>query len=326
MSKPKILFVTQTLGYKTACGIGLIGDLFGRTLLEHPNFQFELFYSDSISEIQDKIRTFQPDAVLYNYSPVSTPWVDDYSLRSEEFQKIPQARVMHDVNQSYIDNYVPEKNHHWKFNFSSDHVLKGNRYIYPATRIIPDPPMTEYKEQDIPIIGFQGFGFPHKGIDRMAYQVVKEFDKAVIRLHMPYAFFGDREGYMARDRIKEVQDIISSKPGIELIASHEMLDTTGIINLLAQNTINCYFYHYNDGIALSSSLDYGIAAKRPVAVTKSHQMRNVWNLNPTILIEETTLQQIIENGTEPLEPLYQLYSKESFLSDYEKGLQILLNL
>jgi hypothetical protein len=61
-------------------------------------------------------------------------------------------------------------------------------------------------------------------------------------------------------------------------------------------------------------------------VTKSHQMRNVWNLNPTILIEQTSLRQIIENDTTPLEPLYQLYSKENFLNDYEKGLQLLLNL
>lgn len=325
MTKPKILFVTQTLGIKSACGIGLIGDLFGRNLLEHPDFNFELLYSDSVDEIKSKIRSINPAAVLYNYSPVSTPWVDNLSLRFGEFDHIPQARVMHDINQHYVDNYRPERDHLWSFNFTSDHTLKGNRYIFPATRVSPGEPTVSYELPEIPTIGYQGFGFHHKGIARIAQQVVKEFDQAIIKLHMPFAFYGDANGDHARARIREVQTIISEKPGIQLITSHEMLDTQEIINLLAQNTINCYFYDYQDGIALSSSLDYGIAARRPVATTRSHQMRNVWNLTPTILIENSSLKQIIDNDITPLEPLYRLYSKEQFWFEYRKGLEILLN-
>jgi hypothetical protein len=326
LNKEKILFVTQTLGYKSACGIGLIGHLFGTTLLKHPNFEFVLLYSDDLNEIKNKIREISPSAVLYNYSPVSTPWVDDVSLRQGEFSHIPQARVMHDINQYYINTYDPNNNHGWVFNFTSDHILTGNKYIFPTTRMIPAPPTVEYKESSIPIVGYQGFGFQHKGIFRIAEQVAGEFNEAIIRLHIPHSFYGDQDGSQARQRVEEVKQIVSHKPGVEVIASHEFLDIQSIINFIAQNTINCYFYDYMDGIALSSSLDYGISARRPIAVTRSHQMRNVWHLTPSILIENNSLTNIINNGLEPLKPLYELYSEEKFFEDYSKGLEILLNL
>ena len=40
--KHRVLFVTQTLGYKAACGIGLIGKLIGETLLKHPEYEFQM--------------------------------------------------------------------------------------------------------------------------------------------------------------------------------------------------------------------------------------------------------------------------------------------
>jgi hypothetical protein len=324
LSKPKILFVTQTLNNQ--CGIGLIGDLFGKCLEKHPKFFVEVFYSNNINEVKDKIRGFNPDAILYNYHPITTYWVDDLSLRVGEFSHIPQARVMHDIDQHFVNIYKPENNHGWKFNFTSDHLLTGNKHIYPTTRMIPPPPSNTYDEPSIPTIGYQGFGFPHKGIHRIAEKVIKEFDEAIIRLHIPYAFYGDRDGAHARQRVVEVKNIVSKNPKIQVVASHEFLNTDKLIDFISQNTINCYFYDYLDGVALSSSLDYGLSARRPIAVTKSHQMRNVWNLKPSILIEENSLKDIINNGIEPLKPLYSLYSEEKFFEDYSNGIEILLNL
>jgi hypothetical protein len=252
--------------------------------------------------------------------------VDDISLRQGEFEHIPQARVMHDINQHFVDAYHPDNNFGWKFNFSSDSVLIGNQYICPTARLIPPPPKNQYQEKPIPVIGFHGFGFPDKGIARLAEQVVKEFDQAVIRLHIPFSYFADPYGHHAYARVEEVKQIVSTKPGIEVVATHGMLDTESIIEILGQNTVNCYFYDYNDGRALSSSLDYAISARRPIAATRSHQMRNVWNLTPTILIEETTLREIINNGVAPLQPLYDQYTKEQFWKDYSRGLEILLNI
>ena len=38
--KTKVLFVSQTMGHKQNCGIGIMGKLIGETLLGHPELEF----------------------------------------------------------------------------------------------------------------------------------------------------------------------------------------------------------------------------------------------------------------------------------------------
>lgn len=313
--KIKILYVTQTLGYKASCGIGLMGDLIGKTLVEHPEFHVELLYSDSVEEMNIKLDQFKPDIAIYNYSPGSTPWLTELPFSSSS---VKHVKIMHDMHQGIADTYQPEFNGGWEYVISDDPTVIENDRVFITNRLLPATPTITYTETNIPIIGFQGFGPPHKGIHRIAEQVVKEFNEAIIRLHIPFGFYGDPHGDDARKRVEEVQQIVSHKPNIKVIASHNLLSTQEIVNWLAQNTINCYFYDYLDGAGLASSPDYAIAAKRPIAVTKSHQMRHFWNLNPSILIENNSLKQIINNGTKSLEIFYKTFSKESVLFDYTR--------
>lgn len=316
----KILFVNQILEYKAACGIGQIGNSYANALKNHPEYNFIIVYEDKIDKIKQAIREISPRAVIYNYSPVSTPWINDLSLR-QEFPDILHVRFMHDVNQWDVDNYNPAQNHHWMFNISSDPSLIGNQFIFPINRILPNPPTVNYVHNEIPVIGFHGFAFPHKGIHKIAEQVVKEFDYAIIKLHMPFAFYGDQNGWNANCVIQQVKEIIKDKPTIELITSHEMLEPQSIVNWLATNTINCYFFDYQHGVAPSSSLDFALAARRPIAVTKSYQMKHVWDLTPSILIEENSLKSIIDNGIKPVEHLYSLYSQQNVHKDFSNALR-----
>ena len=57
--KHRVLFVTQTLGYKAACGIGLIGKLIGETLLAHPDYEFQ-----TDKKIVDGCSKRRPDLLL----------------------------------------------------------------------------------------------------------------------------------------------------------------------------------------------------------------------------------------------------------------------
>jgi len=54
-------------------------------------------------------------------------------------------------------------------------------------------------------------------------------------------------------------------------------------------------------------------------------MRNFWNLEPSVLIEDSSIREIIARGTAPLEPLYKAYSKESVWQDYSRILTTILN-
>ena len=325
--KRTILFVTQTLGDKAACGIGLMGDVTGKVLLQHPEFNFKMVYADTLNVVEDAILAHNPEAIIYNYAPGTTPWMDHPHLR-HTFPQIKHIRIMHDMSQSIADAYWPRFNHGWEYIIADDPSVKETQFVFTTNRLLPGKPTVSYVEPEKPIIGFQGFGPPHKGIARLAHQVQEEFDEATLRLHIPFGFYEDqvhgRKGSNALARAEEVKRIIT-KPGIDVIITHDLLDTQQIIDLLAQNTINCYFYDYLDGCGLASSPDYALAAGRPIAVTRSHQMRNYWNLEPSVLIENSSIKQIIANGTAPLEPLYKAYSKESVWQDYSRILNKLLN-
>lgn len=319
----KILFVTQTLGSKQACGIGLIGKLVGESLVKSKKYDFEIFYTDSELELKEKIRETDPKAIIYNYHCITTPWIQSQKLR-KKFPNIIHIMLHHDIHQEIIDSYKPSKNFGFKYLVTADPTLQGNEYVFLVNRLIPPYKPEPYRDKGIPVIGFQGFGPPHKGIHKIAERVQEEFDEAIIRLHIPFSFYGDSDGKQAFKRVEEVRNIIK-KPGIKIESSHRLLSTERIIEFLGENTINCYFYDYLPGAGLASSPDYALAARRPIAVTKSHQLRNFIGLNPSICIEDHSLREIISFGLKPLEKLHQNYTEESVLRDYERMLDKLLS-
>lgn len=323
--KHRILFVTQTLGEKAACGIGIIGKLIGETLQQHPNYEFDVLYCDSPNEVMQKLHEWEPRVAIYNYAPGTTPWMNDRTMRAP-FPNIKHVRIMHDMHQGIATTFHPALHQGWEYLLADDPSVVGNDHVFITNRLIPPGPTVEYVEPAKPIIGFQGFGPPHKGIARLAHKVQEEFDEAVLRLHIPFGYYEDLihgyKGSNAYARVAEVKQIIT-KPGIDVEFSHDLLETQEIVNLLAQNTINCYFYDYLDGCGIASSPDYALAAKRPIAVSRSHQMRNFWGI-PEVLIENNSIKEIIARGTAPLEPLYKAYSKESVWADYSAMLEKLI--
>jgi len=323
--KPRVLFVTQTLGDKAACGIGLIGNLIGNTLITHQEYEFQVLYTDGWSDVMAAYNSWQPSAIIYNYAPGTTPWMDQPHPRSEI--TVPQVRIMHDMYQALADSYDPHNNYGWQYILADDPSVVGNDHVFITNRLLPPTTTHVYQDGDKPIIGFQGFGPPHKGIARLARKVQEEFDEAILRLHIPFGYYEDLiHGYAgsnANARVQEVKSIIT-KPGIELQFSHELMETDEVVDWLAHNTINCYFYDYLDGAGIASSPDYALAARRPIAMTKSHQFRNFWNVDPSIFIEDKSIKEIIAQGTAPLEKLYRDYSAESVLADYAAMLRKLI--
>jgi hypothetical protein len=234
---------------------------------------------------------------------------------------------MHDMHQELADNFDPHNHAGWQYILADDPSVVGNDHVFITNRLLPPITTHVYEDGDKPIIGFQGFGPPHKGIARLAHKVQEEFDEAILRLHIPFGFYEDLiHGYAgsnANARVQEVKSIIN-KPGIELQFSHDLMETDEVVDWLAHNTINCYFYDYLDGAGIASSPDYALAARRPIAMTRSHQFRNFWNIEPSIFIEDKNIREIIAQGTAPLEKLYADYSADSVLADYATMLRKLI--
>ena len=335
--KPVIGFITQKIGVSNDncsayCGIGIRGKLTADILTngQSKKYNFMSAYIENNYELEEFITKNNPSILIYNYHSITTPYLNDCSLRNK-YSNIIHIMIHYDITQDKLNNFHPGNYCGFKHIISDNEklvkIFQDGEVFFKVTRSIPQSlkisETNELRQDKIPIIGFQGFGFPHKGIIRIAQQIQKEFDEAIFRLHIPFSYFGDPNGDQARQRVLEVEKIIT-KPGIKIEASYDFLSDNEIIEWLNGNTINCYFYDYLENSGIASSPDYAIASRRPIAVNNSRMFINLHDLTPTIEIEKTTLREIIENGITPLIPLYEKYSQKNVLKDYENICDILL--
>lgn len=326
-----VLFVYQTIGAdskdESYCGVGIKGKLISDILVKSEKYRFIPLQINAYSELEKSIIEYNPKVIIYNYHFMTTPWMNDIQLRNK-YDHIHHIMIQYDITQSKINNYKSKDYHEFKYIITDDDTLTPNANFFVVTRSIPNNDHVNDTNNDInnsiPIIGFQGFGLAHKGLPRLAERINAEFDEAIIRLHMPYSYYCDPKGVVCKQQIEMMKQKIT-KDGIKMEITHNFMSDDKIVTWLNANTLNCYFYDYLDGAGIASSPDYAIAAKKPIAVTKSYQMRNFWNLNPSVLIEHNSLKTIIRNGTEPLIPLYQKYSHGNLIKDYENICDRLLN-
>lgn len=326
MTKPKILWITPPdQGDRARCGVSLVGTIWGKKLQEHPDYDVEILYTDSLLESIDKIQNYQPNAIIYNYHYRPSPWMNHLYTR-QLYPNIKNIRIVHDSTQAEFNSWTTQSHTTWEYLMAFDPTLVGNDSCFVINRIIPNGSTIPHVELGIPVIGWQGFPAPHKGLPKIVEMVQNEFDNAIIRFHIPEAYFAydpappNYSEIIHRrtvDRIQEAQAAVR-KPGIKIEVTEGWMTDQETVNWLSQNTVNCYFYDYLDGSGLSSSIDYALSARRPIAVTRSHQMRHCWNLTPSILVEETTLRNIISNELTPLEPFYNNYTDKQVFADFSR--------
>jgi hypothetical protein len=330
--KPNILYISQTKGRKndqtgSYCGVGLQGELTSDILLngKSDKYIFIREFLDDSPSLEYAIIKYSPSIIFYNYHPFTLEWINSSYVLSK-YNNIKHVKILHNVDKQDFEEFNPQKFHDFQYIISDNNTMIGdNKHSFIVSRSIPAPPLKliEDRNDTIPKIGYQGFGFEHKGIDRIAHQIQNEFDEAIFRLHIPFSFYCDRDGTEARKRIEEVRNIIT-KPGIKIEVSHNFLSNNEIIEWLHENTINCYFYTISDN-GISSSPDYAIAARRPIAINNSSLYKHLHNLHPSIEIEKNSLKQIINNGIVPLLPIYEKYDQKNVVKSYENVCDLILS-
>ena len=335
-NKPNILFVSQTTGKdkndNAYCGVGIRGKLTSDILQKSKKYNFVQCFTNGPEEVEQFITKYNPKMIIFNFHGTTTPWIYEGSIQ-HKYSHIPQAVIHYDLTQSGIDNLPPNGFCDIQYLITDDDTLKPTSHILIVPRSLPCDGLFINNGHDqntvptmnkIPKIGYQGFGFEHKGIRDLARVVQEEFDEAILRLHIPYSYYGDPNGDQARQRLFEVLNILT-KPGIKLEISHNFMSDEEIVTWLHENDINCYFYwpQYECGVA--SSPDYAISAGKPIAITRSHQLRNMWDIQPPIFIEDTPLKTIMSYGIDPLKPLYTKYSHERLIHEYELICDKLIN-
>jgi hypothetical protein len=291
-----------------ACGVYQFGvNLYNILNSVQSSNKWHIANCSSGIDVLNAVNTINPNAIIFNYHPITQPFVNLDLIKQTGKVCIG---IYHPITQKIADTIQPNLFHHWICSDPSlitknQHISKFSRPIYQWVNPYPIP--------QVPTFGTFGFGFANKGFPKIIKEVQKQYDNAVIRMHLGFSKFIDPDGVQSKQRITESLKLIK-KPGINLVASHNLLSPLELLQFLGQNTANIFLYDNMDN-GISSTIDYALAVRRPIIISKSYMFRHIWGAQPSISIKEKTIPEIVANGFAPLEPYLQAWRPQNLSNE-----------
>jgi len=307
-SRPPVLFISH---HKHRCGVHQFGKNVAGALGASRRYDFVYAECDGPEALRQAALRVEPVAVIYNYYPSTLPWLRRRHLRA---LGVPQLGLVHEVTQPVADAATD-----WLFDARiapDPTLLLRNPLVFKTGRLVPAYRNPRPAPQ-VTTIGSFGFGLGGKGFERLIEVAQEQLDEAVIRLHIPFADFGDQDGSQARAIAAACRGRLR-KPGIRLELTHDFLSQEALLDFLAGNTLNAFFYEEQRGRGIASVTDFALAVDRPIAITRSTMFRHLVGLRPSICIEEADLPTLLARGTEATRPLAARWSAENLAWDYER--------
>lgn len=292
------------------CGVHQYGSNLYAVLRDSQKFEFAYAGIERLADLDEAVAKSGCAAVILNYHPQTLPFIRIESARRYE---VPCIAIMHEMTQAEADT-IPDG--FFRYYVMGDPTLRANNSrVFATGRLIPAfenrrPPPA------VVTIGSFGFSVGSKGFRRLVDTVQEEFDEAIIRVNIPANGIIDKDGRQAREQV-EVCRARLWKPGIKFIASHDFLSGEELIEFLASNTLNAFLYDYLPKAGISSAVDQALAARRPLAITRSVMFRHLFDLDPPITIEDISLRGIISNGVEPYRHLLEDWAPSRICARYE---------
>lgn len=297
-----VLFVNHK---KFRCGVQQFGKLIANALSKHAKMDLEYLECESEEEfLNQKPETF--GAIIYNYHDQTMKWLCN---------AVTEPLALKGVKQFCITGHDHFANFEGTKNIVPDPTGVDDDKTFYTGRLLPFTDLPEKQPSPVPIIGSFGFGFYQKNFAGLISLVNQQFDEAVIRLHIPANDFADIGGYMAGIFLMQSRDMV--KPGITFEASHDFLERNEMVAWLSKNDINLFVYDDQPGRGISSAIDFALAARRPIGISKSSMFRHIYH-DERILVDKTGLKDIIDNGTEPLEEYFIKWSPEALAARYDE--------
>ena len=308
MERPTILFVSHA---QQQCGVYQFGVNVAGVLAGSERYRFVYQEARDAEHLRMAVQAARPAAIIYNHHPATLPWMERQVVRR---LKVPQAGILHEVTQR-VAHFA--NNSLFDYHIAPDPTLQpDNPLVFKTGRLLPHY-VNHQPVPKITTVGCFGFGTKGKGFDKVVRRVHEEYDRAIIRLHMPVATFADAQasGVVAAE---EACRALITKPGVELRITHEFLSMPQLLDFLAGNTINAFFYDEQEGRGISSVVDHSLAVGRPLAINRCSMFRHVLAARPSICIEDSSLREIIAHGDAPLRPFREAWTDANLIRDYER--------
>lgn len=222
-------------------------------------------------EVDEKNREIKLgyDFYFFNYHPATMKW-----LQTRHLKKTLGFVISMILEVAPNDPFVLCPSNHFNFYCALDPTINSkykNVFAFPRPLekvdfILP----VVYNE--IPIIGSFGFATKGKGFQHVVEAVNKEFDKAIVKINIPYGDFvpeSEQYAYFLGKFCKE-----KAKAGIEVQVTHDFMSKEELIKWCASNTLNCFLYDRNMP-GLSATTDQAIVSGKPLAVSANDTFRHI---------------------------------------------------
>lgn len=285
------------------CGVYQFGRRVFKALTCGNDIRWQWLECDGADEARQTLAPEKPDIVVLNDHPATLGWASDVNWRSEGAVVFS---IFHEAHQAAADKAAPD---YYDFLLCPDPTLiPRNPIVVPVPRVTTEGEIGGVSPPpEIPTFGSFGFATPGKGFDRLCERVNAEFDRARIRLNIPQH---DKETMI----VPEYSDLVLAsckaavtKPGIELIITHDFFDDRSLMEFLAGNSLNAFLYDEQSERGISSCIDYALASGRPLAITRASMSRHLHGVNPSICVEDCSLASIVARQGRELAPFRAAY-------------------
>lgn len=296
-------------GHKKQCGVYQYGLSTFRILEKSNNYKYIFMPVTGIQDFVDNLNLHRPDALIFNYDSNLLGWYNDdigQNLKCPKFMMLghePQFMpYFHSINANFI---------------ISPMIRVQHERFYNIPRPVVDIPDVTYRSPGNPItIGNFGFGWYTKEYEKIIDHVNNQFvnERVILNFNIGLGDYVDKTGNVARELADKCR--MRANPNVEMNIFHDFLDIDNLIQFLNNNDINIFYYskNVNDGL-VSSSTDYALAAKKPIAVNESSMFGHI--ISDSININKTPIKKIIEFGIEPLESIHQTHKEDNLRNSYE---------
>ncbi len=297
------------------CGVYQYGKRFGHALAKAKNHKFIYLELNSQSELESHIQQHAPEVIIYNHVPGTMLWVTPETVQSIRVRGIKQLLIVH--NLGYLNCF--------------DGYLHQDPYFTPvdSTNFSLPRPLPDYEPKPLVSdgilrIGSFGFGFRIKLFEKTCQIVNQQItDRPVeINLHITSSFFC--AGGLDIDNIKQDCRRAITNENIKLNFTHEFISDESLLDFLSRNDLNVFLYHnYPQYNGIASTIDYGLAVRRPLAICKSNMFSHISGVKPSICVEDLPLMDIIKNGCVPLQDRYEAWSHDKLIEHVSNIVEVI---
>ncbi len=292
------------------CGVYQYGKRIGNILEKSTNHKFVYLELNSHKDLDDKISEYNPQAIIYNWTGGTMSWVTPETVNILREKNIKQFLLVHNVGYATFFDYYLHQHPYWQFTDDKNFAIP---------RPLPFYNKSEFKKSDDIIrIGSFGFGLLNKYYNEICRIVNEQFDNenVELRLHLTTGTFaGTTQNIPLVSQLCQ-QNI--TKPNISLNITTDFISDEELLNFLAGNDLNIFFYEdYPTYNGISSVIDYALAVQKPLAINKSSMYSHLLDTKPSICVEDNSLIDIMNNGFIPLQEKYDSWTHEKFIHTLE---------